>query len=166
MAKIVQVAIVMGSTSDNQLAESAASVLAELGVKFETRILSAHRTPDELAEFAKSASGRGIKAVIAIAGMSAALSGVVAANTQIPVIAVPAASGALGGLDALLSSSQMPPGVPVACMAVGDPGARNAAIFATEILALSDEKIKKSLAEYRAAMKKKVLSADRDIHEK
>lgn len=152
----------MGSVSDKPLAESAASVLAELGVKFETRILSAHRTPDELAAFAKSAPDRGIKAVIAIAGMSAALSGAVAAHTLIPVIAVPAASGALGGLDALLSSSQMPPGVPVACMAVGDPGARNAAIFAAEILALSDEKIKKNLLDYRAAMKKKVLSSDRD----
>jgi phosphoribosylaminoimidazole carboxylase PurE protein len=159
------VAVVMGSISDRPVADKAVAVLKELGIGVEVRVLSAHRTPEELAEFASGAAGRGVRVVIAFAGMSAALSGAVAAHTALPVIGVPVASGALAGADALLATSQMPPGVPVACMAIGEPGAANAAVFAAEILALSDGAVAKNLAAYRKKRKSKVLDADREVRE-
>jgi phosphoribosylaminoimidazole carboxylase PurE protein len=159
------VAVVMGSISDRPVADKAVAVLKELGIGVEVRVLSAHRTPEELAEFASGAAGRGVRIVIAFAGMSAALSGAVAAHTALPVIGVPVASGALAGVDALLATSQMPPGVPVACMAIGEPGAANAAVFAAEILALSDGAVAKNLAAYRKKRKSKVLDADREVRE-
>lgn len=160
MADNPVVAIVMGSISDKEVADSAAKTLDKLGVEFETRVLSAHRTPNEVHEFASGAKGRGIRVIIAIAGMSAALSGVVAAAADCPVIGVPVSSGTLGGLDALLATAQMPPGIPVACMAVGKAGATNAAVMAAKILALSDEAMAATLTEYRESMRKKVLETD------
>jgi len=159
------VAVVMGSVSDKPIAEKAVSVLAELGVDAEVRVLSTHRTPKETAEYAEKASGRGIRVFIAVAGMSAALGGVIAAHTLLPVIGVPVASGALQGVDALLATSQMPPGVPVACMAIGQAGATNAAVLAAQILALSDEDIRKNLEQYRALMKEEILKASAEAGE-
>ena len=159
------VAVVMGSVSDKPVAGKAVSVLAELGVYAEVRVLSAHRTPKETAEYAEKASGRGIRVFITIAGMSAALGGVIAAHTLLPVIGVPVASGALQGVDALLATSQMPPGVPVACTAIGQAGAANAAVLAAQILALSDENIRKNLEQYRKLMKEKILEEDAETGE-
>jgi 5-(carboxyamino)imidazole ribonucleotide mutase len=127
------VGILMGSESDRPVMEKACAELDARALSYELRVISAHRDPKEVAEYAESAALRGIRVLICGAGMAAALPGVVAAYTELPVIGVPIASGGLGGMDALLAISQMPPGVPVGCMAIG--GARNAAIFAARILA-------------------------------
>ena len=130
-----QVGIVMGSKSDEEVMHGATDELKERGIRYEVRVMSAHRNPDQVIEYAKNARMRGLRVVIAGAGMSAALPGVVAAHTDLPVIGVPIRGKSLGGLDALLSAVQMPPGVPVGCVAID--GARNAAILAARILSIS-----------------------------
>jgi len=143
------VAVVMGSKSDAALMQGCLDTLKELGIPHETAVLSAHRTPDKLREFALSARERGIEVIIAGAGGSAALPGAIKAYTPLPVIGVPIDSSALKGLDALLAMAQMPPGVPVATVAVGAWGARNAALLAAEILALRHEDIRRAYDDYR-----------------
>jgi 5-(carboxyamino)imidazole ribonucleotide mutase len=133
----------VGSPSDLGVASKGAEILAEFGVEYEVGIASAHRTPADAVNYAAGAHGRGVKVIIAMAGMSAALPGVMAAHTTLPVIAVPIASGALNGVDALLSAAQMPPGVPVG--SVGIDGAKNAALLAVRILATGDEKLRAKL---------------------
>lgn len=140
------VGVIVGSPSDLGAASKAAEILAEFGVEYEVGVASAHRTPDDAVNYASGAYGRGIRVIIAMAGMSAALPGVVAAHTTLPVIAVPIASGALNGVDALLSSAQMPPGVPVG--SVGIDGAKNAALLAVRILAANDEKLRAALEKW------------------
>jgi len=142
------VAIVLGSKSDAAIMEECARTLDRLGIQHETQLISAHRSPEKAREFALQAHERGIQVIIAAAGMAAALPGVLASYAATtPVIGVPLAAGAMGGLDALLSIAQMPPGVPVACMAVN--GARNAALIAAQIVALSDDGVRKALEDYR-----------------
>ncbi len=158
-----QVGIVMGSASDKSAMEEAAKALDDLGVACEMRILSAHRTPDEVHEYVSGAPGRGIHVLIAGAGMAAHLAGVVSAATDLPVIGVPMDSSSLGGLDALLSTVQMPPGIPVATMGIGGPGARNAGLFAARILALSDSSLAKRYRQFAESQRKKVLSADKAL---
>jgi 5-(carboxyamino)imidazole ribonucleotide mutase len=144
---VAQVAIVVGSQSDLPQVEEAQKTLDRLGIECEVHVMSAHRTPERVREFALAAPGRGVKVVIAAAGMAAHLPGVIAAWTTLPVIGVPLARSALGGLDSLLSIAQMPPGVPVA--SVGIDGARNAALYAAAILALQDEAVREALIAYR-----------------
>jgi len=143
------VAVLMGSRSDAGLMQGCLDTLKELGIPHETAVLSAHRTPDKLREFALSARERGIEVIIAGAGGSAALPGAIKAYTPLPVIGVPIDSSALKGVDALLAMAQMPPGVPVATVAVGAWGARNAALLAAEILALQHEDIRRAYDDYR-----------------
>ena len=164
--KTTPVAVVMGSDSDMAIMKSCIETLSEFGIEPEVRILSAHRTPQLAAEFADSAAKEGIKVIIAAAGMAAHLAGAVAARTTLPVIAVPliSASG-LDGIDALLSTIQMPPGVPVATMAIGKTGAKNAAIFAVQLLALTDENLAEKLAEFKKAQQKKVIEKDSALRE-
>ncbi|MDR1510971.1 MAG: 5-(carboxyamino)imidazole ribonucleotide mutase, partial [Synergistaceae bacterium] len=140
------IGIIVGSASDLGAAAKAAEILAEFGVEYEVGIASAHRTPDDAVNYANGARGRGVRVIIAMAGMSAALPGVIAAHTTLPVIAVPIASGALNGVDALLSAAQMPPGVPVG--SVGIDGAKNAALLAVRILAVSDENLRAALEKW------------------
>lgn len=154
------VSIIMGSTSDLPIMEKAAKLLDEFKIPFEMHALSAHRTPSEVETFAKEAAGRGIKVIIAGAGMAAALPGVIAANTTLPVIGVPI-SATLSGMDALLAIVQMPPGIPVATVAVN--GAMNAAILAVEMLALADEDLATRFAAYKEGLKKKIVKADEDL---
>ena len=158
------VAVIMGSESDLQVMQEALRALDELGIDREAHIMSAHRTPDAVAEFARAARDRGIKVIIAGAGMAAHLAGALAAHTTLPVIGVPVAGGALGGLDALLGMAQMPRGVPVATVAIN--GARNAAILAAEILALSSSAIRISLDEMRRRMAEEVAEQSRRLVEK
>ena len=153
----VQVAIMMGSQSDLPTMQEAADILKEFGVSYEMRVLSAHRTPQETAAYAEALKGRGVKIVIAGAGGSAALAGVVAAHTTLPVIGIPIETTALNGMDSLLSTVQMPPGVPVATVAIGKPGAKNAGILALRILSLSDHHIEKKLEQYREKQRDKIL---------
>lgn len=153
----IQVAIMMGSQSDLPVMEEAARVLEEFGVDYEMRVLSAHRTPKETAAYAERLKARGVQAVICGAGASAALAGFVAAHIDIPVIGVPIDSTSLSGMDALLSTVQMPPGVPVAAMAVGRFGAKNAALFALRIMALTNSKIAKKLAQAKEEQRRKIL---------
>ena len=142
------VVIVLGSKSDAGIMEECARTLDRLGIQHETQLISAHRSPEKARQFALEASQHGVQVIIAAAGMAAALPGVLASYAATtPVIGVPLAAGAMGGLDALLSIAQMPPGVPVACMAVN--GARNAALFAAQILALSDDAVRRTLEDYR-----------------
>lgn len=150
------VGIIMGSTSDWETMQHAAQTLEALGIPYEKRVISAHRTPKLMYDWGTSARGRGLKVVIAGAGGAAHLAGVAAALTPLPVLGVPVESVALKGLDSLLSMVQMPGGIPVATFAIGKPGAINAALFAAAILALSDARIKKALDDYRAAQAKKV----------
>ena len=157
-ARQPRIGLVMGSQSDWQTLESAAETLERLGVDHEVRVVSAHRTPDLLFEYAEQAAQRGLKAIIAGAGGAAHLPGMLAAKTTLPVLGVPVQSQALNGMDSLLSIVQMPAGVPVATFAIGKAGAINAALFAASLLALEDKKIASALAEYRAAQTAKVLS--------
>ena len=157
-----QVSIIMGSTSDLPVMEKAAKVLDEMGVFFEMNALSAHRTPQEVERFAREAEGRGIRVIIAGAGMAAALPGVIAANTTLPVIGVPI-KGMLDGLDALLSIVQMPPGIPVAT--VGINAAQNAALLALQMLALSDESLAERLQAYKEGLKDKIVKANAELAE-
>lgn len=142
-----KIAVVMGSDSDLPVARAAAQILDELEIKYEMYVYSAHRTPDEAICFAKSAEENGFAAVIAIAGMAAHLAGVIAANTVLPVIGVPCASQNLGGLDALLSTVQMPSGIPVATVAIG--GGKNAALLAAQIIAVENSVVSEKLKERR-----------------
>lgn len=157
------VSIIMGSTSDLPVMEKAAKFLDDMEIPFEVNALSAHRTPDAVESFAKGAKERGIKVIIAGAGMAAALPGVIAASTTLPVIGVPIKGSALDGMDAMLSMIQMPPGIPVATVAIN--GAMNAAILAVEMLALSDEKLAEKFAEYKAGLGKKIEKANAELAE-
>ena len=156
------VSIIMGSTSDLPVMEKACKLLDELQVPFEVNALSAHRTPDAVEQFARTAEERGLKVIIAAAGMAAALPGVIAASTTLPVIGVPI-KGMLDGLDAMLSIIQMPPGIPVAT--VGVNGAQNAAILSVEMLALSDEQTARRLRDYKAGLKSKIEKANKELAE-
>ena len=156
------VSIIMGSTSDLPVMEKAAKFLNDMEIPFEMNALSAHRTPQEVEEFAKSAQVRGIKVIIAGAGMAAALPGVVAASTNVPVIGVPI-KGMLDGLDALLSIVQMPPGIPVAT--VGVNGALNAGILAAQMISLSDATLAEKLAAYKEGLKSKIVKANEELSE-
>jgi len=156
----VKVAILMGSSSDLPVMEEASAMLRRFGVDFEMHIMSAHRTPDEVASFARSAREKGFSVIIAGAGMSAHLAGVVAAHTTLPVIGVPLSSSPLNGMDALLAMVQMPPGVPVATVSLGKAGAQNAALLAVEVLAIADEALRRKLEAHREDMKRKVLEQD------
>src|SRR3954471_7852901 len=149
----------MGSKSDWETMRHSVETLTELGIASEARVYSAHRTPDATLEYARALEGRGVEIVIAAAGGAAHLAGVIAAVTRLPVLGVPMESKALSGLDSLLSMVQMPGGIPVATLAIGKPGAINAALFAAAILALADPKVKKALDDYRAAQSKKVAEA-------
>ncbi len=151
---MAQVGIVMGSDSDAKVMKDAAEALKELGVSYEATVASAHRSPERAAEWAKTAADRGIKVIIAGAGMAAHLPGVLAAFTTLPIIGVPINSGALQGVDALYAIVQMPPGIPVAT--VGINNARNAGLLAAEILALSDEALAERLRAMRVTMAEKV----------
>lgn len=153
----MKVAVIMGSTSDYEIMSSAVSILEEFGVEYEKRVISAHRTPDLMCEYAKSARERGIGVIIAGAGGAAHVAGVVAGMTTVPVIGVPIQTKALGGMDSLLSIVQMPGGIPVATMAIN--GSKNAGLLAVEILALGVPSLAAKLDEYRKNQTAKVLEA-------
>jgi phosphoribosylaminoimidazole carboxylase PurE protein len=157
------VGILMGSDSDLPAMQEAAKILAEFGVPFELRICSAHRTPDRLTRYAREAEGRGIRVLIAGAGGAAHLAGVLAAHATMPVIGVPMDSGPLHGLDALLSTVQMPGGVPVACVAIGRAGARNAGLLAIQILALREPRLKQKFLGFRTRMAAEVAAKDHKL---
>lgn len=154
----VKVGIVMGSESDRPIMEEAAKVLADFAVGCEIVVRSAHRTPDAAAEWARGARGRGLRVIIAAAGGAAHLAGAMAAHTRLPVLGVPLASSPLAGFDALLSTVQMPPGVPVGTLGVGAWGARNAAFLALRILAVSDAALARRLESHAAGMARSVLA--------
>lgn len=157
------VSIIMGSTSDLPVMEKAAAFLNDMQVPFEMNALSAHRTPAEVEMFAKEAAERGLKVIIAGAGMAAALPGVIAANTTLPVIGIPIKGSVLDGVDALYSIIQMPPGIPVATVAIN--GAMNAAILAVEMLSLSDEGLARKFAAYKEGLKNKIVKANQELKE-
>jgi phosphoribosylaminoimidazole carboxylase PurE protein len=162
--KTSPVAVVMGSDSDMKVMKSCIEQLGEFGIEPVVRIISAHRTPEIAADFAQNTPKNGIKVIIAAAGMAAHLAGAMAAKVTLPVIGVPLDSGAgLGGMDALLSTVQMPPGVPVATMAIGKAGAKNAAIFAVQILALADADLSEKLDAFKQEQKQKVIKKDTDL---
>ena len=154
------VSIIMGSVSDLPVMNKAAQFLDEMEIPFEMNALSAHRTPEEVERFARGAEGRGIRVIIAAAGMAAHLCGVIASMTTLPVVGVPIAAS-LDGIDALLAIVQMPPGIPVAT--VGINGAQNAAILAAQMLALSDEALARRLADYKEGLKKKIVKANEEL---
>ena len=159
------VGIIMGSDSDIEVMQEAAKVLKQFEVPYEIGVYSAHRSPHRTNDYVKSAQERGLKVIIAGAGSSAHLAGVTAAETTLPVIGVPIGSSPLSGFDSLLSTVQMPPGVPVATMGVGKSGATNAGIFAVQILALEDEKLMKRLVEHKERLEKSVAEKSRTIQE-
>jgi len=160
MADLANVAVVMGSKSDWETMRHAADLLREFEIPFETRIVSAHRTPDMLANFAKSAESRGLQVIIAGAGGAAHLPGMLAAHTHLPVLGVPVRSRALQGVDSLLSIVQMPAGVPVLTLAIGEPGAKNAAVAAASILALKDKAVRQKLVDFRRNQTEQVLHTE------
>ncbi len=153
-----RVGIVMGSRSDWDTLEKSARLLDELGIPYETRVVSAHRTPDLMFEYAETAAGRGLKAIIAGAGGAAHLPGMLAAKTRLPVLGVPVKSRTLKGLDSLLSIVQMPKGIPVATFAIGEAGAANAALFAAALLAVEDEAVASRLEAWRARQTEAILA--------
>ena len=155
------VIIIMGSTSDLPVMEKACQFFEEMEIPFEVNALSAHRTPAEVSSFASGAAARGIKVIIVGAGMAAALPGVIAAGTPLPVIGVPIKGSVLEGLDATFAIMQMPPGIPVATVAIN--GAQNAAILAMQMLALADEAMMKKLVAYKAGLKKKIVKANEEL---
>ena len=157
-----RVSIIMGSTSDLPIMEKAAKVLNDMKIPFEMNALSAHRTPAEVEEFATNAAARGIEVIIAGAGMAAHLPGVIAAMTPIPVIGVPI-SASLSGMDALLAIAQMPPGIPVATVAIN--GAMNAGILAVQMLAVGDVVLKQKMVDFKESLKKKIVDANKDLAE-
>ncbi len=149
MKEQVRIAVVMGSESDLPVAEAAVEALEQFAVPVEMWVLSAHRSPEAVAQFAREAEGRGLRVIIALAGGAAHLAGVLAAHTTLPVIGVPIPTDRMGGMDSLLSTVQMPAGVPVACMGLGKSGARNAALMALQILATSDDALREALVRQR-----------------
>ena len=155
------VSIIMGSTSDLPVMEKACQFFEEMEIPFEVNALSAHRTPQEVGDFARNAARRGIKVIIAGAGMAAALPGVIAAETPLPVIGVPIKGSVLEGLDATFAIMQMPPGIPVATVAIN--GAQNAAILAMQILALGDNSLMQKLTAYKSGLKKKIVKANEEL---
>jgi phosphoribosylaminoimidazole carboxylase PurE protein len=155
----------MGSDSDVPVMEEAAAALKEFGVAYEMTIASAHRSPARAAEYSETAASRGLKVIIAGAGMAAHLAGVMASSTTLPIIGVPMEAGPLKGLDALLSTVQMPGGVPVASMAIGKAGARNAGLFAVQILAVSDKKLAGALDDYKKSLERKVAEKAKKLEE-
>ena len=157
------VGVIMGSASDSEVMKGCAAVLRELGVPHEVRVLSAHRTPDLTREYALSAADRGLEVLIAGAGWAAHLAGAIAANTTLPVIGVPIDSSPLKGTDALLSTVQMPPGIPVATVSVGSGGAKNAAVLAAQILALKYPDIAESSKAYRADLTRKAIESAENL---
>jgi phosphoribosylaminoimidazole carboxylase PurE protein len=159
------VSIIMGSDSDLEIMNEAAKALEQFEVPYEIDICSAHRSPARTSEFSRSAAGRGIRVIIAGAGGAAHLAGVIAAETTLPVIAVPIAATSLGGLDALLAMVQMPAGIPVATVAIGKPGATNAGILAAQILATSDAELAKKLAAYKEKLARGVEEKSRKLRE-
>jgi len=160
------VSIVMGSDSDLEVMRECADVLKDFGVSFEMQILSAHRTPILVSDFAAQATKKGLKVIVAGAGGAAHLAGAMAANTILPVIGVPLVATQLNGLDALLATVQMPAGVPVATVAVGKPGARNAGLLAVQILALSDEKLAEKLRKFKDSLVDSSREKNRKLQEK
>lgn len=157
------IAFLLGSDSDLPVLEGAFSTLQELGVGFHVRILSAHRTPDEACEFARTAQAQGVKVLVGVAGMAAHLAGALAAHSLLPVVGVPVDSGPLRGEDALLSTAMMPPGIPVAATGIGKAAAKNAALFAVRILALGDPLLATKLEAQRRAERDKTLAKDREV---
>lgn len=158
-----KVAILMGSKSDLPKLEGAIAILKDFQVPVAVRVMSAHRTPDIVAEFAGSAAGNGYEVIICAAGMAAHLAGVVAAHTLLPVIGIPIDGGALNGVDALYSTVQMPPGIAVAAVGIGSSGAQNAALLAIQMMALKDAGLSARLAAFRAVQRNKVISADKEV---
>lgn len=154
------VGIIMGSASDAEVLEQARKTLKIFDIDCEFRAMSAHRTPTEAVEWAKGAEDRGLKVIIASAGLAAHLAGVVAANTALPVLGVPAGGGSLGGFDSLLSTVQMPKGTPVATLAIGKTGAVNAALFAARIIAVGDPAMLEKVKQHKEQLRKEVLEAD------
>ena len=165
MVKKCLVAIVMGSASDKDVMAEAGKALSEFDIPFEAHVMSAHRTPDRVHEFVSNAYDNGIRVFIAGAGKSAHLAGVVASITCLPVIGVPMETSDLGGLDSLLSTVQMPPGIPVGTTAIGKAGARNAGLLAVSILAAQDEYLYKKLKAFRVAMAEKINDEDRNLQQ-
>ena len=161
--KKTTVAVVMGSDSDMPVMQSCVDMLSDFGIKPAVRIMSAHRTPQIAADFAENAAKNGFKVIIAAAGMAAHLAGALAGRTTLPVIGVPLAATGGWGLDALLSTVQMPPGVPVATVAVGKAGAKNAAVLAVQILALADDELAEKLCEFKRTQEEKVIEKDSAI---
>ena len=158
----IQVGLIMGSQSDWPTMKEAANILSELGVKYETKIVSAHRTPDRLWEYGKSAEQRGLKVIIAGAGGAAHLPGMIASKTNLPVVGVPITTTSLNGLDSLYSILQMPGGYPVATMAIGAQGAKNGGLLAAQILALSDSILNKNLSDWRIALSASITDEPKD----
>ena len=152
----IKVAIIMGSESDAEEMKPASEVLNELGIKNESRVISAHRTPDRLKEYILNAEKNGVKVFIGGAGMAAALPGVIAAHTHLPVLGVPIESKSLKGMDSLLSIVQMPPGIPVGALAIGSAGSKNAGLLAAAILSVSNQEIESKLKDYRKKQTDKV----------
>jgi 5-(carboxyamino)imidazole ribonucleotide mutase len=161
--KMKQVGIILGSDSDLPEIKGCFEIFDRFNISYEVLVSSAHRTPEKTSEWVKGAAGRGLKVIIAAAGGAAHLPGVVAAYTLLPVIGIPVESGIVGGLDSLLSISQMPAGIPVAAMAAGRAGGTNAALFAANILALSDASVAEKLSSYRKEMEKKILEKNEMI---
>lgn len=160
-----KVGIIMGSKSDFDIAKDAVDILKGFGIEYEVIVSSAHRTPERTLEWAKTAEQRGLDAIIALAGAAAHLAGVVASETNLPVIAVPVSATSLNGLDALLSMVQMPGGIPVATMAIGKAGAKNAGIFAGQIIARSNTEVAAKVARYKEDMKEKVYKDNEAVQE-
>ncbi|TYS16921.1 5-(carboxyamino)imidazole ribonucleotide mutase [Rossellomorea vietnamensis] len=158
-----KVGVVMGSTSDWKTMKQACDILDEYGIIYEKKVVSAHRTPDLMFEYSESARERGLKVIIAGAGGAAHLPGMIAAKTTLPVIGVPVQSKALNGLDSLLSIVQMPGGVPVATVAIGEAGAKNAGLLAAQILSTQDEELARSLDENREALRQKVVESSDEL---
>ena len=160
----IQVAIIMGSDSDLPIVEASFAVLDDFGVNYTKNVMSAHRTPHDVMQLIKNSEDNGCQVFIAAAGMAAHLAGAVAAHSSKPVIGIPIESGGMGGIDALLSTAMMPPGVPVATVAVGKSGAKNSAILAVQILATSDEVLSAKLREFKENMRKEVLEKDQKLN--
>jgi len=160
-----KVGIIMGSKSDFEIAQAAIDVLKEFGIEYEVIVSSAHRTPERTGEWSKTAHERGLVAIIALAGAAAHLAGVIASETNVPVIAVPISATSMNGIDALYAMVQMPGGIPVATMAIGKAGAKNAGIFAAQIIGRSDKAMYDKLIAYREAMKEKVYKDNEAVQE-
>jgi len=165
MADQPLVALFMGSKNDLPKLQNTISTLKEFGIPFSAHVMSAHRTPERVAKFASSAADNGYKVLLAAAGNAAHLAGVIAAHSVLPVIGIPVEGGALNGLDALLATVQMPGGIPVATVAIGSGGAKNAALLAIQILALSDAGIKQKMLDFRAKQALAVEAADRELQQ-